>query len=69
MAVYLLSILGLGLLCAAWVGLELWLRRLDPEGGARRERCGGCGGCATGQEPSSGQHVSDTCDGVAKRGA
>lgn len=48
MATYLLAILGLGVLCAAWVALELWLRRIDPEGAKRNDRCGHCGGCAGG---------------------
>jgi hypothetical protein len=40
----LLAILGLGALCGAWVLLQLWLRRVDPELAARGSCCGGCGG-------------------------
>lgn len=70
MWVHLIAIAGLAVLCAAWVGLELWLRHLDPAGGARGEHCGGCGCCATGQEISQGpNNVPDTGDGMIQRGA
>jgi len=48
----LFAILGLVVLCGAWVGFQRWLARVDPELGARGSCCGGCSGhhCETRQD-------------------
>jgi hypothetical protein len=41
----LISIAALGLLCAAWMAFQLWLKRVDPNGRhIEREGCHSCGG-------------------------
>jgi len=48
---YLLAILGLAVLCGAWVAFQLWLRKSDPEGVSLESRCGHCdGGCSRGSD-------------------
>ncbi len=44
MLTYLLSIIGLAALCAAWVAFQLWLKKTDPDHCELEVRCGGCGG-------------------------
>ena len=44
---HLFAILGLSLLCAAWVLFQQWLKRQGPHQGDFEERCkGGCGACS-----------------------
>jgi hypothetical protein len=41
----LIAIAALGVLCAGWMGFQLWLKRVDPHGRhIEREGCGGCNG-------------------------
>jgi len=54
---HLLALVGLTLLCAAWIAFQLWLKRLDPDKGDFHPGCGACqggschsGGCATDNE-------------------
>jgi hypothetical protein len=42
---HLIAMASLGLLCAAWMAFQLWLKRVDPNGRhIEREGCGSCGG-------------------------
>lgn len=42
---YLLGLIGITLLCAAWMKFQLWLKRVDPD---RRSFSPGCGACKSG---------------------
>lgn len=47
------ALIGLTLLCAAWIGFQLWLKRVDPSKGDYQPGCGACsnnkeGGCSPG---------------------
>jgi hypothetical protein len=45
---YLISLLGLTLLCAGWMMFQLWLKRQDPERENFRPGCGACKGGSCG---------------------
>ncbi len=50
---YAIVVLGVGVLCAAWTALQLWIRRRDPDLKNIFERgCGGSGDC--GEEECGG---------------
>jgi hypothetical protein len=53
---HLLAILGLGLLCAGWVKVQLWAERDRLEAGSRSARCHGL--CAPEAQPSC---VDENC--------
>ncbi len=42
MLTYLLSIIGLVVLCVLWVLFQLWLGKHDPQHRANSIQCGGC---------------------------
>ena len=44
MTTYIFSLLGIVALCAFWALFQLWLKRVDPEGAERGNKCGGCNG-------------------------
>ncbi len=37
------AILGLAVLCGAWVGLQIWVFKVDPELAHKSSSCKGCG--------------------------
>ena len=39
---HLLALIGLTLLCAAWIMFQLWLKRVDPNKGEFQPGCGAC---------------------------
>ncbi len=39
---HFLALIGLTLLCAAWILFQLWLKRLDPSKGDYQPGCGAC---------------------------
>lgn len=39
---HLLALIGLTLLCAAWIQFQLWLKRVDPDKGDYQPGCGAC---------------------------
>ena len=43
------ALIGITLLCAGWIGFQLWLKRVDPSKGNYQPGCGACGsgGCST----------------------
>lgn len=51
---HLLALIGITLLCAAWVIFQQWLKRVDPSKGDFQPGCGACasnkggGGCSPG---------------------
>jgi hypothetical protein len=49
---YLLGLIGITLLCAAWMKFQLWLKRVSPERQDFRPGCGACqsGSCGAGAE-------------------
>ncbi|MBK1723971.1 hypothetical protein [Thiocystis violacea] len=52
---HLIAILGLALLCGAWVGFQRWLKRVDPDGRHIESGCGGCGGHCKTSAPAHGR--------------
>lgn len=40
---YVLSVLGLSVLCGLWVVFQRWIARLDPGAPGVEGRCGNCG--------------------------
>ncbi len=42
---YLLSLIGITLLCAVWMKFQLWLKQVDPD---RQDFHPGCGACRSG---------------------
>ncbi|MDH5785386.1 MAG: hypothetical protein OEZ16_07225 [Chromatiales bacterium] len=44
---HFIALIGLTLLCAGWIILQQWLRRVDPDRGEYQPGCGACssGGC------------------------
>ncbi len=53
---YLLGLIGITLLCAAWMKFQLWLKRVDPE---RRSFRPGCGACQSGScDPGADKDVT-----------
>ncbi|NEX21634.1 hypothetical protein G3480_15170 [Thiorhodococcus mannitoliphagus] len=49
---HLIAIVGLALLCGAWVAFQGWLRRVDPNGRHIESGAGGCGGGGHCQTPA-----------------
>lgn len=47
---YLISLAAITLLCAVWMLLQLWLKRVDPN---RDNYKPGCGACQSGSCPRS----------------
>ena len=39
---HFLALIGLTLLCAAWITFQLWLKRVDPNKGDYQPGCGAC---------------------------
>lgn len=52
---HLAAIIGLVLLCAVWVIIQLWMKHLDPESNRATDECSGCGPC--GCKPSTRKDV------------
>lgn len=51
---YILALIGITLLCAAWVKFQLWLQRIDPQRGGYRPGCGSCrGGSCSASKPTN----------------
>ncbi len=50
---YLMSLLGLTLLCAGWMVFQLWLKKQDPQRAGYKPGCGACQGGSCGVPPKS----------------
>jgi hypothetical protein len=48
---YILALIGITLLCAAWVKFQLWLKHIDPDRGDFHPGCGACQGGSCGNAP------------------
>ena len=49
---YILGLIGITLLCAAWMKFQLWLKRVDPERQGFRPGCGACQSGSCGGAPA-----------------
>jgi hypothetical protein len=57
---HLLALIGLSLLCAAWVLFQRWLARQDPEKKAGyRPGCGACSNCSVEHNARNHQEGAD----------
>jgi hypothetical protein len=50
---YTLALLGTTLLCALWMGFQLWLKRIDPQRDDYKPGCGACQGASCGSAPGA----------------
>lgn len=55
---HLVAIIGLVLLCAGWVIIQMWVKRLDADSERLTDACSGCGSC--GCTPSTQEDVDKT---------
>jgi hypothetical protein len=63
---HILALIGITLLCVAWIKFQLWLKRVDPDKGDYQPGCGACasnnnGGCsASGNGGGCSTDISNT---------
>lgn len=48
---HFLALIGITLLCVAWIKFQLWLKRVDPTKGDYQPGCGACGSSKDGCSP------------------
>ena len=52
---HILALVGITLLCAAWIKFQLWMKRIDPDKEGFRPGCGACqsGSCSQAGKPNN----------------
>ena len=63
---YLISLLGLTLLCAGWMVFQLWLKKQDPERAGYKPGCGACQGGSCGMPAQESASVTIDPDSLRK---
>ena len=66
---YLISLLGLTLLCAGWMMFQLWLKRQDPDRAGYKPGCGACQGGSCGAAPQEAESVTISPESLRDSGS